>query len=400
LGLYNDLQDALGYRTDQNAPFNPTYSLPNANMSNLPVVTSAAIPASAKVVPGGVQPNLQTPTLVSWTARIEQELTTNTALIVGYAGSHGYHEIIGIDANEPLRVVCPASPCQASYPSNFPAPLAGTPVPAGTYYVPFATKANPALANTWTYFSEGDSSYQALQVEVNHRFSGGLSLRGSYTWSKIIDDGDSLNSTTSGGEPALASNPLNLRADRGLANFDVRNAAVIGAVYALPFGHGARFANSSIGLANFLVSGWDIGSIITLQGGFPFTPQLSYNASNKFVNPDFSGPVRLGNPTEWFNPAAFLAPPNNSGFYGNLGRDTLIGPGLATWDLSFLKNTRLTERTDLQFRAELFNVLNRANFNTPNAVVFTPTGVSPTAGIITSTSTTSRQIQFGLKLLW
>ena len=82
------------------------------------------------------------------------------------------------------------------------------------------------------------------------------------------------------------------------------------------------------------------------------------------------------------------------------GRDTLIGPGLATWDLSLLKDTPIRERLNLQFRAEFFNVLNRANFNTPNAVVFTPTGVSPTAGVITSTSTTSRQIQFGLKLLW
>ena len=78
----------------------------------------------------------------------------------------------------------------------------------------------------------------------------------------------------------------------------------------------------------------------------------------------------------------------------------MIGPGLATWDLSFLKDTQIRERFNLEFRAELFNILNRANFNTPNAVVFTPSGVSPTAGVITSTSTTSRQIQFGLKLLW
>ena len=408
-GLYNDLQDALGYRTDQNPPFNPTYSLPNANLTNLPVVTSAATPATAKVVPGGVQPDLQTPTLVSWSARIEQELTANTALNISYVGSHGYHELIGIDSNEPFPVICPASPCPATYPSTFPAPLAGTAVPAGTYYVPTAVRANPSLANTWTYFSEGVSSYQALQVELNHRFSGGLALRGSYTFSKAIDDGDSLNATTSGGEPALASNPFDLPADRGLANFDVRNVGVISALYALPVGHGAHFAGNVTGFGKFLISGWNIGSIVTLQGGFPFTPQLSYNPSNNgdsrnpvrpYVNPDFTGPVILGSPSEWFNPAAFLAPPNGSGFYGNLGRDTLIGPGLAAWDLSFLKNTRLTERTDLQFRAELFNVLNRANFNTPNAVVFTPAGVSPTAGIITSTSTTSRQIQFGLKLLW
>ena len=188
-----------------------------------------------------MQPDLKTPTLISWSFRIQQELTANTALTVGYVGSHGYHEIIGIDANEPFPVICPAAPCPATYPSSFPAGIAGTPVPAGTYYVPTATRANPALANTWTYFSEGDSSYNALQVDVNHRFSGGFSLRGVYTWSKTIDDGDSLNATTSGGEPALASNPFNLRADRGLANFDVRNVGVINASYALPFGPGKRF---------------------------------------------------------------------------------------------------------------------------------------------------------------
>jgi hypothetical protein len=234
-------------------------------------------------------------------------------------------------------------------------------------------------------------------------------LRGVYTFSKLIDDGDSLNATTSGGEPALASNPFNLASDRGLGNFDVRNTGVISASYALPFGAGKRFLSAASGAAKFFASGWTANSIVTLQGGFPFTPQLSYNPSNNgdtrnpvrpFVNPAFSGPVILGNPNQWFNPSAFLAPPANSGFYGNLGRDTLPGPGLATWDLSFLKDTHITEKLNLQFRAEFFNLLNRANFNTPNAVVFTPTGVSPTAGVITSTATTSRQIQFALKLLW
>jgi hypothetical protein len=408
-GMYNDLQDALGYRTDQNAPFNPTYSLPNLAVRQLPVLPNGPIPATARLVPGGVQPNMQTPTLLSWSFRVQQELTPNTALTVGYAGSHGYHEIIGIDANEPFPVICPASPCPSTYSSAFPAGIAGTPVIPGTYYVPTATKANPALANTWTYFSEGDSSYNALQVDVNHRFSGGLALRGVYTWSKVLDDGDSLNATTSGGEPALASNPFNLAADKGLGNFDVRHVGVINASYALPFGPGKHFLSGANGVGKAVAAGWTINSIVTLQGGFPFTPQLSYNPTNSgdtrnpvrpFVNPSFTGPVILGNPNQWFNPAAFLAPPNNGGFYGNLGRDTLIGPGLATWDLSALKDIPVRERLRLQFRAELFNVLNKANFNTPNAIVFTPTGASPTAGVITSTSTTSRQIQFGLKLLW
>ncbi|MBV9746493.1 MAG: carboxypeptidase regulatory-like domain-containing protein, partial [Acidobacteriia bacterium] len=408
-GMFNDLQDALGYRTDQNAPFNPTYSVPNLPVSQLPVLPSAPIPSTARLVPGGVQPNLKTPTLISWSLRVQQEITANTALTVGYVGSHGYHEILGIDANEPFPVICPAAPCPAVYPSTFPAGIAATPVPAGTYYVPTATRANPALANTWTYFSEADSSYNAMQIDFNHRFSSGFLLRGVYTWSKTIDDGDSLNATTSGGEPALASNPFDLRADRGLANFDVRNVGVLNASFALPFGTGRRYLNTATGFGKALASGWTANSIVTVQSGFPFTPQLSYNPSNNgdtrnpvrpFVNPAFTGPVILGNPTQWFNPNAFLAPPSASGFYGNLGRDTLIGPGLATWDFSLLKDTRISERTNLEFRAEFFNILNRANFNTPNAVTFTPSGVSPTAGVITSTSTTARQIQLGLKLLW
>src|SRR5579871_2332497 len=398
-GMYNELQDALGYRTDQNAPFNPTYSLPNVPVSSLPLLSTAAIPAAAKLVPGGVQPDLKTPTLVSYSFRIQHEITPNTSVSVGYVGSHGYHEVLGIDANEPFPVICPASPCPATYPSTFPAGIAGTPVAPGTYYVPTATKPTPSINNTWTWYSEANSAYNSLQIDVNHRFSSGLSLRGVYTWSKTLDDGDSLNATTSGGEPALASNPFNLRADWGLANFDVRNVGVINASYALPFK-----PNSTV-----LLRGWTLNSIVTLQGGFPFTPQLSYNPANTgdsrnpvrpFVNPAFTGNVIEGNVNQWFNPAAFLAPPNNSGFYGNLGRDTLIGPGLATWDFSVLKDTRLGEKTTLQFRAEIFNILNRANFNTPNAVVFTPTGVSPTAGVITSTSTTSRQVQLALKLLW
>lgn len=408
-GMYNDLQDALGYRTDQNAPFNPTYTLPNLPVAQLPLSPSAPVPSGAKLVPGGVQPDLRTPTLVSWSLRVQQELTADTAISAGYIGSHGYHEIVGVDANEPFPVVCPAAPCPATYPGTFPAGIAGTPVPAGTYYVPTSTRANAALANTWSYFSEGDSSYNALQVDANHRFHSGLSVRGVYTWSKTLDDGDSLNATTSGGEPALVANPFNLKADKGLANFNVANTGVIHAAYALPFGPGQRFFHAPDGVRKTLAGGWTANSIVTVQGGFPFTPQLSYNPSNNgdtrnpvrpFVNPAFTGPVILGNPNQWFNPAAFLAPPSGSGFYGNLGRDTLIGPGLATWDLSLTKTTPLRENLNLQLRAEFFNILDRANFNTPNAVVFTPTGVSPTAGLVTSTSTTSRQIQFGLKLLW
>jgi hypothetical protein len=432
-GMYNDLQDALGYRTDQNAPFNPVYSLATLPVSKLPIDPAAPVPAGAKLVPGGVQPDMKTPTLVSWSLRVERQLSPNTALTLGYVGSHGYHEIVGVDANEPFPTICPAAPCPAVFPTydpslpitaknsptiGFPkgAPLAGAPVPAGTYFIPAGTsKANPALANTWTWFSRGDSSYHALQIDLRRRFSHGLSLRGVYTWSKTLDDGDSVNQTTAGNAPGLVSNPFNLRADKGLATFDVKNVAVINTLYALPFGPGQPLANGLQGWSNKLISGWSVAGILTAQSGFPFTPQLSYNPSNTgdtrnpvrpFLNPNFSGPVVFGSPNQWFNPAAFIAPPSASGFAGNAGRDTYIGPGLATWDFSVLKDTAIRERLNLQFRAEIFNLLNRANFNTPNLIVFTPptatnlTGLSGTAGAITSTSTTSRQIQFGLKLLW
>src|SRR5713226_537277 len=154
--------------------------------------------------------------------------------------------------------------------------------------------------------------------------------------------------------------------------------------------------------SSLLVSGWSVNSIVTIQSGFPFTPQLAYNPSNDgdtrnpvraFLNPSFTGPVVLGNPKQWFDPNAFIAPPNNSGFFGNVGRDTYIGPGLATWDFSVLKETHITEGLNLQFRAEIFNLLNRANFNTPNLITNvllpgTTTPVqSPAAGVIISTST-------------
>jgi len=434
-GMYNDLQDALGYRTDQNAPFNPTYSIANLPVSKLPIDLAAAVPSSAKLVPGGVQPALKTPTLISWSLRVDQELSPNTALTVGYVGSHGYHEIIGIDGNEPIPTSCPASPCPPVYPTfdpsrpvtppnsptvGFPlgSPLAGAPVPAGSFYIPAGRKkANPSsiLANTWTWFSLGDSSYNALQIDLGRRLSHGFSLRGVYTWSRALDDGDSLNQTTAGNAPGLVSNPFNLRADKGLATYDVRNLGVINATYELPFGHGKAIGSNLDGWRNSFVGGWSVASIVTAQSGFPFTPQLSYNPSNNgdtrnpvrpFVNPDFRGPIILGKPNQWFNPNAFIAPPSALGFYGNLGRDIFIGPGLATWDFSVLKNVPLREGLNLQFRAELFNLLNRANFNTPNLIVFTPptaanpSGLSGTAGAITSTSTTSRQVQFALKLIW
>jgi hypothetical protein len=276
--------------------------------------------------------------------------------------------------------------------------------PNGTVNYPAGSPlANPALANTTTWLSEGLSSYNALEIDVKRRFAQGFQVRGTYTFSKSLDDGTALNSSVGANAPGFVMYPLDPKLDWGLSNADARNAAAINASYELPLGKKAR------GVAQKLAGGWMLSGIETVQSGFPFTPQLGFNPSNNgdtrnpvrpSWNPAFTGKVIEGGPNQYFNPNAFVAPP--AGTYGNVGRNVLIGPGLATTDFSLSKITAIGEKMRAQFRAEFFNILNRANFASPNAVVFSSAGSTPssTAGVITATGTTSRQIQFGLKLLW
>ena len=401
-GIYYALVDSLSYRLDQNGPFNTVEASKKATVAE--IEGSGALPTPL-VIPSGVQPNLQTPTVISYDLKFEQQILPQTTLSVGYIGSHGYHELLSIDANVPSNVViCPAAPCPAGYPAgayfyfaSLATPLTGTPA-----------LANPAVGNTTHWFSEGVSSYNGLEVDVNHQFSHGLQFRGVYTYAKALDDGDSMNTSVATNSPAFVSNPLEPRQDYGRASFDIRHAGVINATYDLPFGR--RSASGENRWWNNAFGNWQISGIETLLSGLPFTPQLSYNPSNDgdsrnpvrpSLNPAFTDPMIEGGPNQYFNPNAFLQPLANT--YGNAPRNFLTGPGLAETDLSVAKTFLFTERVNLQFRAEAFNIFNRVNFNNPNPVVFTSaTTVLPsaTAGLITSTSTTSRQIQFGLKLLW
>ena len=154
---------------------------------------------------------------------------------------------------------------------------------------------------------------------------------------------------------------------------------------------------------------WQISGIETLQSGLPFTPQLSYNPSNDgdsrnpvrpSINPNFTGQLISGSPNQYFNPSAFIQP--LPGTYGNVGRNTLPGPSIIETDISAAKKFFISERVGLQFRGEIFNLFNHTNFNTPNPVVYAAAtgGPSPTAGVVTSTATSSRQVQLGLKLSW
>ena len=268
-GMYNELQDALGYRTDQNAPFNPVYSIASLSVSQLPIDPAAPVPSKALLVAGGAQPDLKTPTLISWSFQ------SSTGTLPEHGAERGLRRISWLSRNYRGRcqrtishhLSCFAlsrdisgylsrSPSQYAHSSRKLLHSGGNP------------KATPQLANTWTWFSRGDSNYNALQVDLNHRFSGGFSLRGVYTWSKALDDGDSLNATTAGNAPGLVSNPFNLRTDYGLATYDVRHIGVINAIYTLPFGRGRAIGDGLEGWRDALVGGWSVNSIVTLQVGF------------------------------------------------------------------------------------------------------------------------------------
>jgi hypothetical protein len=391
-GTYYALLDNLSYRLDQVAPFNTVYAVKSISFSQ---IAPDATYAGSKVIPSGVQPDLRTPTVESWSLKVEQQITPSTSVGVRYIGSHGYHELLSVDANLPAPTICPASPCPAGY-------------PAGTLYYPTnANLQNNAVWNTTHWFSQGISSYNGLEVDVNRRLARGLQFRGVYTFSKALDDGDNMNTSVATNSPAFVANPLDPKADYGPASFDVRHAGVINATYELPFGRGQNSDGSP--WVGRLLGNWQVSGIETLQSGLPFTPQLSYNPSNDgdtrnpvrpSINPTFTGPVILGGANQYFNPNAFIQP--LPGTYGNVGRNTLQAPGLVSTDIAVARKFSLSERLNLQFRAEIFNLFNHTNFNAPNPVVYAAAtgGPSPTAGVITSTTTTSRQVQFGLKLLW
>jgi hypothetical protein len=410
VGLYHGLLDTLDYRLDQTAPYNTAESIKTIAVSSLNFTPGVPPPSTAKVSPSNVQPNLSTPAVITWSLRVERQIAPQTSLTLGYVGWHAYRQILSEDMNEPI-------PAYAS---------------TGQVYYPSTAYANPALANSTSWVSQGVGLYNALEVDARRSYANGFQLRGNYAWSKNLDDGSAWNTSVSGNTPAYVEFPLDPKLDWGPAATDVRQSASINGSYDLPFGLNRRFLNGSSGLASFFAGGWTASAIVALQTGFPFSPQLGYNPPGNgdsrnpirpSWNPSFTGNRYPRTATEYFNPNAFIEPtvsiPNGTGgntiygTYGDVQRDSLTGPGLSELDFSAVKDSHITEKLDLQFRAEFFNILNHANFLTPNEVVYssaptvtssggvqtvTASAVSPTAGVVTATSTTSRQIQFGAKL--
>jgi hypothetical protein len=419
-GTYYSMIDALSFLLNSLPPYNGSLTFSGPLASIIPIIPFTPPPPTcgpgapakcALYAPQGVQPDAYTPTVQEWNFTVEQQLSHSTVLRVGYVGSFGYHGLISIDPNSiPAQICSNASGCQAGGVATSGTPAAASAqslVPQGAQYIPVGTRPNPYLSAGFFWYTEGNTSYNALQIDVSKRLTQGLLFRGNYTWSKNLDMDSGLTIAQANNQPQMVMNRNDLRRDWGPAAMNITNQASMSASYELPFGHGRRWMGSASGVQEKLLGGWQVNAIATLLGGFPFTPLIGSNRSGDgdirnpdrpSLNPAFSGPVIEGKQLQWFNPNAFVLPA--FGTYGDLGRGVYTGPGLGELDFSVFKNTRITERSTLQFRTEFFNLTDRTNFGTPNATVFSNGVISSSAGVITTLATTPRQIQFGLKLIF
>jgi hypothetical protein len=411
-GTYYTLIDNLAFLLNSIPPYNGAVTFANRSLFSFLPITSGVQPPPAcsptrpqpctTYAPQGVQADAKTPALQNWNFSIEQQLSSNMTLRVAYVGSHGYHGLLSLDPNTIAPQICATATCVAGGNGAFP----GT-VTQGTQYIPVGTRPNPYVSGGFFWTTQGNSSYNGLQVDLTRRLSHGLQVRGNFTWSKNLDFNSSLTGAQANNQAQMLLDRTNLKRDWGPAAFDVRKQSTISFHYDLPFGPGQRWMPANYGALSKVVGGWQLNSITTLLSGFPFTPLIGANRSGNGdtrnpdrpdYNPEFTGKIILGNPSRWYDPNAFLRPA--AGTFGNVGRGVLRGPGLATVDLSVNKNTRINERFNLQFRAEFFNLLNRSNFGVPNTTVFSGTAFNASAGLITATTTTSRQIQGSLKLIF
>ncbi len=308
---------------------------------------------------------------------IQQQLTSDTVLTVAYVGTDGEHLTIYPNINQPV-------------------PGPGAAAPRRLY---------PLFASI-TEISHGESSsYNALQVTAERRFSHGLAFLAAYAWGHSID----ITSTTAGGG---VQNPLCERCDRGPSDFDIRQSLVLSWSYELPFGKGKAFGKNWNGLTDAALGGWKFNSIDTFQSGSPFSVNSGTNTEGsgggtQRANVVGTWQVPNPGPSEWFNPAAFAAPPAYT--YGNSGRNIIVGPGTNQIDLSLFKNIPLNfrEGTRLEFRTEVFNLFNKPQFDNPNesgatagaATIGVPGAATLTyAGNPAFFQRTSREIQLALKL--
>jgi len=406
------LRGAYAYQVDQpitgivtSLTSNPPFALPVSITATAAQQTTTGLPIATlgtnfnpnatgkNLALSFIDPNFTNADLQSWNMNIQQQIGHDTSLMVGYFGTKGTHleidrninqfPVLGSASSRPFQVISASSPIQGG-----------------------ATLANTMTERT----SDSNSTYNALWVTANKRMSHGLQLNASYTWSHSIDDVSRNNNGI------VVQDSTNIFGSKGSSDFDARQRFVVNAIYDLPF-KGNRFK-----------SGWTLATIGTLQSGNPVDIVLTSSAITGVGNtvfPNLIGPLTVtGNPLgPWIAPSStptdgtgvghnsysgvFTTPITNA--FGNLGRNSIIGPSFKNLDLSVIKNTKVTERVNVQFRADAFDLTNHPNYGQP-ARAYNPRtingvpNVDDTFGIISSTrfptgdSGSSRQLQVALKL--
>jgi hypothetical protein len=249
---------------------------------------------------------------------------------------------------------------------------------------------DPSLSDASYFTTDGLSEYYAFQLTVDKRFSHGLSAILGYAWSHAIDDVPlEFGGGAAGPQP---QDPRNIAAERGNSIIDMRHRLTLSYTWELPVGKNKALLNYG-GPVNWILGGWQTNGILTVQSGLPFTAVLQTSTTNTGTGsrPNAAGEVTYPRTLQhWFDTSAFSVPAPYT--YGNLGRNTLFGPGRTNWDMSLFKNFVIHEQTRFELRAEAFNIFNHPQFGLPNANIG-----NPQAGSITSTVGNPRQLQMGLR---
>jgi len=411
----------LGQFATNTAPFTENGTASNLPAGSFPtgafdiLATNAASNLGLRIP--YIQPNPKRNYLMQWNLNLQRELAPNLTASAAYVGSRGVHMIFRADD---INTVLPLQSSKAPF---------IWPVPVGS-----GSQISPAIGRMDTLQWNNDTYFDGLEVQVEKRMSRGLEVQGSYTWSRAIDGGDGSIASDSFVNSIPSLFFFLPRYRRAPADFNITHNLTINYLWNIPA------PKSLQGPLGWLAKGWQTGGILQIKSGIPFTPliggdPLGLRSSNPFAYPDrltgsgCSSPVNPGNAAGYIklpcftlptlpassaalcDPASFAAaaaPAPTGTVYcanrlGTGGRNEIYGPGLVDFDFSLIKDIRITERLNLQFRAEIFNLFNHTNFNPPlvNNVLFNQDG-SPNsaAGALDSTSTSSREVQFALKLIF
>ncbi|HXN21931.1 MAG TPA: TonB-dependent receptor [Candidatus Dormibacteraeota bacterium] len=364
-GIFGARYGIMGF----NPPFTGLHLFLNFDPKNpIPVQQSLVSPASDLTLGQGPARNVPNSLIHEWNFSIEKQFTSSLMVEGAYVGTRGTRLDGTLFPNQPDASPLPLKP-----------------------RLKFQNIAPDQIVASAAF----DSWYHGMILRLEKRYSDGLVLNLNYTFSKSLDtNGGSLSNASGGGQPQFSGN---IAAEKGRSGFDIRHRFVTSLVYDLPLGAGRKFGGDTHGFLGAVISGWQFNTIIVAESGQAMTPLVPIDRSNTGGNNDRPNLVSKTNsgpktPNRWFNVDAFALQP--FGTFGNAGRSIINCPGFFTVDMSGVKRTKLMETLSLEFRAEAFNILNRANFDFPSRVFNTP-GFGQIF-----TAKDARELQFALKLIF